>query len=262
MWAAGIDQAGRLPGKPGDQRSSLLQTLQRPQEGGHDFGVELRAGAAPQLGEALAVAQGAPIGPLARHGVVAVDHAHGARHQGDLDAAQAVGVPAAVEALVVVTHAGDELFVEQRAHDLGADAGVLANELPFFRGEWSGLEQYTVGDADLADVVAERDVLQLVQAIVGPAELAGQHHRVGGHPAGVAQGVVVLGAERRAQGPQVGQVQALDLFVELSAFESQGHEMGAGFGDGDLLVCELTLAVVEEVDQADDLVSRDQGQRD
>ena len=109
-------------------------------------------------------------------------------------AGQAVGVALAVEALVVVAHAGHELFVEQRPHDLGADAGVLADELPLLGGQRSGLEQDTVGDADLADVVQEGDVLDLVQALVGPAQLAAEQGHVGGHPAGVTERVVVLGA--------------------------------------------------------------------
>ncbi len=50
-------------------------------------------------------------------------------------AGEAVGVAAAVEALVMVAHAGDELLVEERAHDLGADAGVLAYELPLLGGQ-------------------------------------------------------------------------------------------------------------------------------
>ena len=57
-------------------------------------------------------------------------------------------------------------------------------------------------------------------------------------------------------------MEVLDLLVELGVLERQGHELGDRFSDGDLLLGELALDVVEEVDQADDLVARDQGQRD
>ena len=159
-WAAGSMSAAAWRARSATLRAAPPQASQRAQEGGDHLGIELRADAAPQLGQALAVAERRPVGPPARHGVVAVDHAHGAGDQRDLVAGQAVGVAAAVEALVVVAHAGHQLLVEQRPHDLGADAGVLAHELPLFGGERPALEQHAVGHADLADVVQEGDVLR------------------------------------------------------------------------------------------------------
>ena len=115
-----------------------------------------------------------PIGPLAGHGVVAVDDAQGPAEERDRLAGQAVGVALAVEALVMVAHARDELLVEERPHDLGADAGVLAHELPLLRGERAGFAEDTVGDADLADVVQEGDVLDLLKTVRGPARVRGR----------------------------------------------------------------------------------------
>ena len=57
-------------------------------------------------------------------------------------------------------------------------------------------------------------------------------------------------------------MEVLDLLVELGVLERQGHELGDRLGGGDLLFGELALDVVEQVDQADDLVAGDQGQRD
>ena len=57
-------------------------------------------------------------------------------------------------------------------------------------------------------------------------------------------------------------MEVLDLLVELGVLERQSHELGDRLGDGDLLCGELALDVVEEVDQTDDLVAGDQGQRD
>ena len=52
------------------------------------------------------------------------------------------------------------------------------------------------------------------------------------------------------------------LLVEASVLERQSDELADRFGDGDLVVGERPFDVVEEVDQADDLVVRDQGQRE
>ena len=203
-----------------------------------------------------------PVGALARHRVVAVDHAHRPGHERDRRAGEVIGVSRAVEALVVVAHAGDELVVEQRPHDLGRDAGVLAHELPLLGGQRTGLEQHAVGDADLADVVQEGNVLELVHALLGPAELLGEHGGVGGDAAGVTERVVVLGRQRRRERPQVGQVQALDLVVELGVLDRQGHELADGFSGGDIIGREVVLDVVEKVDEADHPVAGDQRQRD
>ncbi len=250
---SGIDELGRLRGKLEHARPLALEALQGAAEGRNQGGVELRAAAALKLSEALAVAQRRAVGTLAGHRVIAVDDAHRAGDERDLLAGEAVGVAATVEALVVVAHAGDELLVEERAHDLGADAGVLAHELPLLARQRAGLEQHAVGDADLADVVQEGDVLHLFEALLGPAELAPEHGHVGGHAAGVAEGVVVLGAERRAEGAQVAEVEALHLLVELGVHERLGEQLADRFGDGDLLERELTLDMVEQVDEADDL---------
>ena len=159
-------------------------------------------------------------------------------------------------------HAGHELVAEERPGDLGADAGVLADELPLLGGQRSGLEQHAVRDADLADVVEEGDVLQLGQALVVPSELATQQRRVAGHAAGVAERVVVLGAERRAQCAQVGEVQPLDFVVQLRALDGEGDQLGDRFGDGDLVRREPSLHVVEQFDGADHLVVGDEGEDD
>ena len=249
-----------LPGQLGDPRPPPPQVLQYAQEGADHLRIELHPSAAPQFGEAATVAQGWSIGPLTGHGVVTVDHAHGAGKQRDRLAGQAVGVALAVEALVVVAHALNELCVKQRTHDLGADAGMLTNELPLLRGQGAGLEQHAVRYADLADVVQEGDVLDLFQTLGGPAQLAAQQGHVGRDPVGVAEGVVVLGGQGGAQGSQVAQVEVLDLLVELGVLERQGDELGDRFGGGDLVRCELALNVVEQVDDADDLVAGHQGQ--
>src|SRR5664280_524501 len=144
-----------------DLCSSTLAAAKYADEGGDHRRVEVRAAAMFKLGDALLVGEAVPVGALGGHRVVAVDHAERAREQRDLLAGEAVRVAAPIEALVVVAHAVDEGALEERAHDLGADSGVLAHELPLLTRQWPGLEEHAVGDADLADVVQERGVLHL-----------------------------------------------------------------------------------------------------
>ena len=236
-----VDQGRGLRGELVHLRAAPPQAAQGLEERRDHVRVELRAGEPAQLRQALAVAERAPVRALARHRVVAVHHAEQARDLGDVRAGEAVRVAAAVEVLVVMPHAGHELVAEERPRDLGADAGVLTDELPLLRGQRSGLEQHAVRHADLADVVEEGDVLQLDQALVAPAQLAPQQRGVPGDAAGVAERVVVLGAERRAQGAQVGEVQSLDLVVQLRPLDGEGDELGDRLGDADLLFREPAL---------------------
>ena len=159
-------------------------------------------------------------------------------------------------------HRQGQLFAEQGPDDLGADAGVLAHQLPLLAVQRAGLEQHAVGDGDLADVVQEGRVLHLGEALVGPAELAPQQRHVRRDTGGVPERVVVLGAERRAQGLEVAEVQALDLLVELGALDGEGDQLGDRLGDADLLGREPALHVVEQLDRADHLVVGDERQHD
>ena len=199
-----------------------LETPEGLQEGAHHRGVELLARAAQQLGAALAGGERRPVRTFVGHGVVGVDYAERPRHDGDLVSGQPVRVTVAVEAFVMVTDARHEVVVEQRRHDLGADRRVLAHELPLLGVQRTGLVQHAVGDADLADVVQVRHVLDPGQTLLGPAELPSEQGHVGGHAAGVPQRVVVLGVQGRAQSPQVAEVQMADLVVEAGIGHGQG----------------------------------------
>ena len=257
-----VDQRGRPRRQAVHLGAAAPQAPQRPEERLHHARVELRPRAPSQLRQALAVGQRAPVRALAGHGVVAVHHAQRARDLGDRVAGQPVRVAAPVAVLVVVADAGHELVVEQRLRDLGADARVLAHELPLLGRQRPGLEQHPVGHADLADVVEEGGVLQLGQPVLRPAQLVPEQGGVPGHPARMAQGVVVLGAQGGAQGAQVGEVQPADLGVQLGVLHGQGDQLGHALGDADLLVGEAALHVVEELDGADHLVAGDERQHD
>ena len=100
----GRDQ--RVPRRETQDRRRALRRRQvdRGQRAGervHDFGVELRAGAAPQLAQRLGRGSRRAIGARAGHGVEGVGDVDDAREQGNLVAAQAVRVAAAVGPLVM-----------------------------------------------------------------------------------------------------------------------------------------------------------------
>ena len=124
--------------------------------------VELRAAAAAQLRDALLVRERRPVHAARRHGVVGVDQAEQPGDERDLLAGQAVGVAAAVVALVMVAHAGHVLVVQQRLDDLGADGRVLLHQRPLLVRERPRLEQHAVGHGDLADVVQVGGLLELL----------------------------------------------------------------------------------------------------
>ena len=204
-------------------RAPSRHVLEDVEERVDHLGVELAAAAALELRQALRVGERGLVGAAARHGVVGVDHGHGAGQGRDGVAGEAVGVAVAVVALVVVPHGEHEVLGEERADDVGAHHRVLAHLLPLLLVQAAGLEEHPVGDADLADVVEVRRLLERRQHVLLPAQLVAQHHRVGGDPGGVAERVVVLGVQRRAQGLEVAEVHALDLVVELRVLDRQGE---------------------------------------
>ena len=84
--------SGALPTRPAGSSARPNASTTR--------GFELSAGAAAELGERVAMLQGAPVGALGRHrrvGVADRDHARGQR---DLLGGETVGVALAVPALV------------------------------------------------------------------------------------------------------------------------------------------------------------------
>jgi hypothetical protein len=131
----------------------------RPDERGDDARVELRAGAAHELGDRVIVRHGRAVRAVRGHRVVGVAGEDDAAAERDLLAGEPVGVAGAVEALVLVAddarhaaHAGDG------AQDALADDRVLAHDVPLLAGQRARLVQDPVGHPDLADVVQQRGV--------------------------------------------------------------------------------------------------------
>ncbi|HMO24643.1 MAG TPA: hypothetical protein PKB10_00085 [Tepidisphaeraceae bacterium] len=106
--------------------------------------------------EAFVEVERLAIGSIAGHCVVGVSQGQHAGDQGDLQTGELVRVSAAVPALVVVEHAGQDVVkrLDVLKH-LKADSRVRLELLELLVGEFSGFAENRLGDADLADVVDE-----------------------------------------------------------------------------------------------------------
>ena len=91
----------------------------------HDFGVELRSRAAPELAQRLGAAARRAVGARARHRVEGVGHMDDAREERDFVAAQPVRVALAVRPLVVQL---DDRQVRREEVDAAQDARADARD--------------------------------------------------------------------------------------------------------------------------------------
>ena len=140
-----------------------------------DVGRELRAGVGVQLGDRDLERQRLAVRAVGRHrveGVAGGDDAGGDR---DRLAGQAVGIAAAVPALV--RGADDDADAGEQAadllqHPLALD-GVGLHDRPLLVVERAGLVDDLVGHGDLADVVQQRAHLGLALRVLVDAHLLG-----------------------------------------------------------------------------------------
>ena len=136
------------------------------EEDARDLRVELRAGAALDLGQRLVTAQRRPVGPVARHRVERVGDGEHARLERDLLAGLAGRIAVPVPALVVVEHVRDRLAQGRHAQqDPRADLRVLADLRELVVVEPALLAQHLVGDRELADVVQRAADAQRSRAV-------------------------------------------------------------------------------------------------
>ena len=158
--------------------------------------------------------------------------------RGMLLALQAVGVAAAVPALVVVADDGREVARHaQRVADALADLGVLAHDAELVVRQRAGLVEDVLGDADLADVVQQGAVGDALQLAVAQAHVGSQARRAIGQVAAVVLEPEVLGLDRVGQGDHdvvrllhapddlAGPKGAAQASQELDLLEGLGHEV-------------------------------------
>ena len=98
-----------------------------------------------------------------------------ARLERDVLAGDAVGVAAAVPALVTVADdRPHDLEPVDRRDDPLAELRMGLDELPLGGGQPARLREHVARDADLADVVEQRAELEALQRALVEAELAGR----------------------------------------------------------------------------------------
>ena len=162
----------RPPRCAGSVASTASPARASPRHEGLDDGrVELRARAAAELGERELLPGRLAVGPVGGHRLEGVgDEDDRATRAGSV-AGQAVGVAAAVEALVVVAHPARLDSHVGGLDDVVAEQRVALHLLVLGVGELGRLVEDRVGDPDLADVVQQAGQPQARRAARRRAEL-------------------------------------------------------------------------------------------
>jgi len=123
---------------------------------------------------------------VGRQGVEDVDNGDDAREQGNLIAGEVVGVAAAIHPLVMVSH--DRPHGLERADAAArrvADDGMFFHLLVLATRERPFLEQNTIWNRNLADVVEKGAPIERVEIRLIEAEASAERRRVLGQPLAV-----------------------------------------------------------------------------
>src|SRR3974390_1342222 len=126
------------------------------EEHGDDFGIKLGAGAAANFVLGVGHRESAAVRAIANHGIESVGNGEYAGAERNLLAAEAMGVPGAVEKLLV-SEDNFRRIAEKRnaAQHVVADFAVSAHDLFFVIVQGTRLAENGVGNSHLADVVEE-----------------------------------------------------------------------------------------------------------
>jgi hypothetical protein len=191
--------AGRVTGHREDGRV-VGGRVERGEQRRHHPRVELGAGAALELRARLGDRERLAVGPLGDERVPGVAGQHDPRGERDRLARQALGIAAAVPALVRVTNGGrHRVEARQRAQDALGGGGVLVHQRPLVLVEATGLVQHAVGDGELADVVQQCRGLDVGDLPRIQPEPAGHGHRQALDGVAVLAGVAVARLERKRE---------------------------------------------------------------
>jgi hypothetical protein len=188
-------------------------------EGVDHHRVELGPGPVGDLLAGLVEGDGLAVGAVGGHGVEGVGDREHPRPGRDGVAGQTGRVALAVPALVV---AADHLHgAAQRldaGHHLDPEQRVGPHHLPLAGVQRTGLVEHRLGDADLADVVEQEPVAQLLVGGQLGVDGLGQGDRVVVGPLEMGPGARVLGLDHEGQGldhVQVRPAQPLQGPLEL-----------------------------------------------
>ena len=144
-----------------------------------------------------------PVGAGRRHRIVEVRDPEQAPEQRDVISAQALGIPGAIPAFVVISHARQHRG-DRRALDVGEDPHpvhrVLLHLREFLGGEAPGLLEDGVRHGDLADVVQQRRELYGPLLVVAQPDLDRDTARQRRDTLRMVVGIAILGINRRRDG--------------------------------------------------------------
>ena len=130
--------------------------------------------------------------------------------------AEAVGIAAAVDALVVAEHdVGDRAVALDAADELGALLGMELDDLPLLVGQLAVGDEDRVGEDELADVVEQAGGVDELLLALGEAEQAGHLARVAGDGGGVARRHGVAHRERLHHGVDEADLERRELLRPL-----------------------------------------------
>ena len=162
--------------------------------------VVAHAGPLLDLGQGGLQRQSGPVGPMTDHRLDDVGDRQNARLGQDVTILQAVGVAGTVEALVMLAdHLGNVALELDVGEDLGAGAGMLADEQHLGLAQPARLAQDLRRHDDFADVVEQRRRAQRPDLLFAPAELGGDRAGQRADPTLMTGGVGVAQFRRGAQ---------------------------------------------------------------
>ena len=128
-----------------------------------------------QISKGTLLVPGLAVRPIGPEGIPDVDDGKHARRKWNGFAGQSPWVPLSVPPLVVAVRDVERRLEESDARDhLVRPYGVLAHELPLVLVQGSGLLEYRVRDADLADVMQKGPSAHMHQVFLGNAHPARQ----------------------------------------------------------------------------------------
>ena len=180
-------------------------------------GVPLGAGAAGHDGVDLLGWQTGPIRARRHHGVAGVGHAQDACQKRNGVAGQAVWIAQAVEAFVVIAHAGTQMGqVLDLGNDGVADERMLADVRLLFFGEGALLLQHAIANADLADIVEQAGQVEVAENHRTEAHVLAQANGHARDPFAVAAGEGALGADGFVQAADHAQDRVGQVFLRPS----------------------------------------------
>jgi hypothetical protein len=151
----------RLARRAGRRRCGVAQDFKQRR---CDPRIELRSGAVAQLAASLHLTHRRPVWPVGSHRLVSVAGEHDPGRQRDLVACEAVRVTAAVPTFILVPDRARNLAeAGDSAEDPLADHGVLAHQRQLTCVQRAWLEQNLRQNPELADIVQDRHVAELLE---------------------------------------------------------------------------------------------------